>query len=75
MFYRNGSIIRQLILLRLLAAGGTPATTLTVTGVSPLSLVNAVAHSMVSLTQFGKCVQDGTPRRPRLWTSCATTGC
>ena len=59
MFYRNGSIIRQLILLRLLASGG--GTVVTVTGVSPLALVNALAKPIRSLTQFGKCVQDGTP--------------
>lgn len=52
---------KWLWLLLLNICGGSSATTLTVTGVSPLSLINAVAHSMVSLTQYGKCVQDGTP--------------
>ena len=33
----------------------------TVTGVSPIALANALAHSIKSLTQYGKCVQDGTP--------------
>lgn len=52
--------LRRLIYLHALLAG-SGAETLTVTGVSPLSLLNAVAHSLVSLTQTGKCVQDGTP--------------
>lgn len=34
---------------------------LTVTGVSPLSLMNALAKPMQSLVQFGKCIQNGTP--------------
>lgn len=33
----------------------------TVTGTSPLSLVNALAHEIKSLTQYGKCEQSGTP--------------
>ena len=33
----------------------------TVTGVSPLALANALAHSIKSLTQYGKCVQASTP--------------
>ena len=41
--------------------GSTPSQTLTVTGVSPLALVNAIAHSIVSLTQTGKCAQASTP--------------
>lgn len=41
--------------------GGTPSQTLTVTGISPLSLVNAIAHKLVSLTQTGKCEQASTP--------------
>ena len=60
MFYKNGSIIRQLILLRLLASGGgSTGQYVTVTGVSPLALVNSLAHAIRSLTQVGKCVQDG----------------
>ena len=61
MFYKNGSIIRQLILLKLTALAGSAAETLTVSGVSPLSLVNATAHAIVSLTQTGKCTQASTP--------------
>lgn len=33
----------------------------TVTGVSPLTLVNAIAHRLVSLTQTGKVTQESTP--------------
>lgn len=33
----------------------------TVTGTSPLSLVNALAPEIKSLTQYGKCEQSGTP--------------
>lgn len=39
----------------------TPVYWKTITGVSPLTLANALAHSIKSLTQYGKCVQDGTP--------------
>jgi len=35
------------------------AETLTVTGVSPLALLNAVAHGILSLTQYGKCTESG----------------
>ena len=41
--------------------GGTPSQTLTVMGISPIVLENAIAHSMVSLTQYGKSVQASTP--------------
>lgn len=33
----------------------------TATGVSPLTLANALAHSIKSLTQYGKCTQASTP--------------
>ena len=39
-------------------SGGTWTT---ITGVSPLALANALAHSIKSLTQYGKCVQASTP--------------
>ena len=42
-------------------AGGGSGTVLTVTGISPLALVNAMAAPIHSLTQYGKCVQNGTP--------------
>lgn len=33
----------------------------TITGTSPLSLTKALAKNIVSLTQYGKCEQDGVP--------------
>ncbi len=57
---KEWSTLRKLMLLNAIAGGGG-STVLTVTGVSPLSLVNAVAHSLVSLTQTGKCEQASTP--------------
>lgn len=41
--------------------GGSSGTITTVTGMSPLALVNALAKPIQSLTQYGKCVQNGTP--------------
>lgn len=52
--------LRRLILLSAIAGGGAVVWQ-TVTGASPLALVNALAKPIRSLTQFGKCVQDGTP--------------
>lgn len=40
---------------------GPSAETLTVTGVSPLTLANAISHAMLSLTQYGKCTQASAP--------------
>ena len=57
---KEWSTLRKLMLLNAIAGGGG-STVLTVTGVSPLSLVNAVAHSLISLTQTGKCSQASTP--------------
>ena len=51
--------LRRLIFLQ--ATMGAGSETLTVTGISPLALVNAVAHALVSLTQTGKCAQASTP--------------
>lgn len=42
-------------------ASGGSGSIVTVTGVSPLALVNALAKPIRSLTQYGKCVQSGTP--------------
>lgn len=59
-FPSHWTTLRRLIFYKAILAGGS-AETLTATGVSPLSLLNAVAHSIVSLTQYGKCVQNSTP--------------
>lgn len=54
----TGDIFRaQLIQL---ITGGT-VTPETVTGISPLSLVNAVAGNIQALYRYGNCVQNGTP--------------
>lgn len=42
-------------------ADGAGGQTLTVTGVAPIALANAIAHSILSLTQSGKCAQSDTP--------------
>lgn len=52
--------LRRLMWLQALQGGGGGGELVTVTGVSPLLLVNALAHSISSLVQYGKCVQDGT---------------
>lgn len=53
--------LQKLIWLQALQGGGGGGELVTVTGVSPLLLVNALAHSIHSITQYGKCIQDGTP--------------
>lgn len=53
--------LQKLCYWHALRGSGSGAETLTVTGISPLVLANAIHHSLVSLTQYGKCVQDGTP--------------
>lgn len=42
-------------------ASGSGGELVTVTGVSPLLLVNSLAHSIKSLTQYGKCEQRNLP--------------
>lgn len=49
------------ILRRKLISGGGGAVLQTVTGVSPLTLLNVASKGIKSLTQFGKCEQTGTP--------------
>lgn len=53
------STLKKLIWLKINAAASWIWST--VTGVSPLTIANALAKHIKSLTQFGKCVQDGTP--------------
>lgn len=52
--------LMKLILWKALKGGGD-GTIVTVTGVSPLALVNAIAKPIKSLTQYGKCTQASTP--------------
>ena len=58
---KQWSTLRKLLLLRLIMGGGIQPETFTVSGTSPLSLANAIAHSILSLTQTGKCSQASTP--------------
>jgi hypothetical protein len=61
-FPSHWSTIKKLIWLRMiLSSGGSTGQYVTVTGSSPLALVNSLAHAIHSLTQYGKCVQNGTP--------------
>ena len=55
------STLKKLVWLNYVAAGGSSGTITTVTGVSPLALVNAAASNIRSLIQTGKCVHSGTP--------------
>lgn len=54
------STLKKLIWQRSMA-GGEQDVDLTVTGTSPLSLPNASAKKLVSLTQYGKLTLSGTP--------------
>ena len=56
---RQWSTMKKLIWLRFLQAASVILET--VTGTSPLSLTNAVAQAIYSLTQTGKCTQASTP--------------
>lgn len=60
-FPSNWSTLKKLIWLYALqhGGGGSSSVTLTVTGISPLVLANAIAHSILSLTQYGKCELRG----------------
>lgn len=53
--------LQKLIWLQALQGGGGGGTITTLTGISPLLLANALAKPLRRLTQFGKCVQNGTP--------------
>lgn len=59
-FPKEWSTLRKLMwLYRCVLAAAVSYTT--ATGASPLTLANAIAKSIKSLTQYGECVQDGTP--------------
>lgn len=57
MFYDGESIFRRIILMRLILGGG--GIWKTVSGVSPLSLTNALSSRIKSLVQYGKCTTSG----------------
>ena len=58
-FPKRWSTLRKLLCLRIMQ--GAAAVLETVTGNAPLTLANAVAKAIKSLTQTGLCTQDGTP--------------
>lgn len=53
--------LQKLIWLQVLQGGGGGGELVTVTGISPLALANALAKPLKSLTQYGKCTQSSTP--------------
>jgi hypothetical protein len=56
---REWSTLKKLIWLRFVQGAGAIAKV--VTGTVPLTLENAISSAIISLTQYGLCVQDGTP--------------
>jgi len=60
LFPKRWTDATKLMLLKAMK-GGTAAVVKTVTGTAPITLAGAVSHAILSLTQTGKCVQNGTP--------------
>lgn len=60
-FPDDWSALKRLIWLRLKAGGGEPGEILSVTGISPLVLQNALANHIQSLIQYGKLEQRNLP--------------
>ena len=58
-FPKNWSTLRKLLILRIMQ--GAAAVLQTVTGNAPLTLANAIARAIKSLTQTGLCAQASTP--------------
>ena len=57
-FPKHWTTLKKLLFLRFILAGsGEKIVWTTVSGTSPLALVNALAHEIRSITQYGKCVQ------------------
>ena len=56
-----GSPLRRLLRLAIMAAASAREYIVTLAGTAPLTLANSLAKALVSLTQYGKCEQDGTP--------------
>lgn len=62
-FPSHWSTIKKLIWLRMiLSSGGSTGQYVTVTGSSPLALVNSLAHALASLTRYGLCEQRNLPK-------------
>lgn len=53
------TLMKKLIWLRILQ--GASFVVNKITGTSPITLTNAINSAIISLKQYGKCVQDGTP--------------
>ena len=60
-FNPEWSTMKKLIWLKATLLSGASAIIKTVTGTAPITLTNSLAHAIHSLTQYGLCVQDGTP--------------
>lgn len=60
-FLPKGSLLKKLLWFKAVALSAASAIIKTVTGTAPLTLTNAISHAIVSLTQYGKCAQSGTP--------------
>lgn len=60
-FLPKGSLLKKLLWFKAVALSAASAIIKTVTGTAPITLTNAISHPIHSLTQYGKCVQDGTP--------------
>lgn len=58
---RPRNLYEELLRRKLISGGGVPAVLQTVTGISPLTLLNVASKGIKSLTQFGKCEQASTP--------------
>lgn len=55
------STLKKLIWLHALRGGGQSGVDTTVSGTAPIALENALSAAIMSLVQYGKCSQDGTP--------------
>lgn len=53
------TLMKKLIWLKILQ--GASFVVNKITGTSPITLTNAINSTIISLKQYGKCVQDGTP--------------
>lgn len=71
-FNPEWSTMKKLIWLKATLLSGASAIIKTVTGTAPITLTNAISHPIHSLTQYGLCVQDGTPTPHALHTSAGT---
>lgn len=59
---KDWSLMKRLIWIRAIRGGGGHSWAWQLlTGTAPLTLPSAVSHPLKSLTQYGLCVQDGTP--------------